>query len=395
MNTITKPLWLTLLLMTLGHFLVDFMIGIWPVYKTMMGLDLAKAGLIAGVCAFIGEGVQIFFGPMGDRGHRKFLTIFGVTATVATVFVSYTIDYWVLFLIYLTTCIGSGAFHPSAVGVVNNMTANRKGLFIAIFAAGGSFGIAISQLIFTGTYLSTGGHTFFLAIPSLLLMFYLLRYPFVNNTQTSAVQGSRIEAFKNFFINPDLRRLYFATLCNQTVSWGLIFLLPDALKSRGYEEWLYFGGGHMAMILGAGCMVIPAGYLADKYSPRSVILVSILTGITMFYLFLMSPVLPAYAVCSVLFLAGAGIGLVQPLSTAYGNQLMPNQTGVVNACLMGLVWCFAEAFGQIGGGFLTTLFEVDAPIKALMVMGVLAVPALGLAYSLPADAEEPEFPELA
>ncbi len=53
----------SLIFLALAHFLVDFMIGIWAIYKTIAHLDLFLAGVISGVGAFIGEGMQIFFGP--------------------------------------------------------------------------------------------------------------------------------------------------------------------------------------------------------------------------------------------------------------------------------------------------------------------------------------------
>lgn len=387
MNISTARIYLALFLLTIGHFLVDFMIGILPVYKTMMSLDIATVGLIAGLCAFIGEGVQIFFGPLGDKGYRKILITLGITATAASSCFTYTQDYFVLFALYLITCIGSGAFHPSAASIVGTLTNTRKALFITIFAAGGSFGLATSQLVFSSTYSWLQGHTVALAIPSLCLVLFMLRYLLNTAPTVQTTSQSRTSLFLDFFKNRDLRNLYFASLCNQSIMWALIFLLPDALRAKGYESWVYLGGGHLFFIFGAGCMLIPGGILADRYSPKSVIIAAIATGMVVLYTFLFAPILPVPALAGMLFTAGAAIGMVNPVSMALGNKLMPAHPGVVNACLMGLVWFIAEGVGQTGGGLLTDMFTVEGPIKALMVIGVLAVPALLAATSLPSDSK--------
>jgi len=388
MKLTNNKIYLALIFASLGHFLVDFMIGILPVYKTMQGLDIAKVGLIAGLCAFIGEGVQIYFGPLGDKGYRKLLLMLGLAGSVGACCFSYTTDYTLIFLMYLMTCIGSGAFHPSAVGIISNLTATKKSLFIGIFAAAGAFGIATSQLIFANTFVWLGGHTLVLGIPAFILIFFVWRKLQEAPSKAPVSTENRLTLFRNFFKRKDLRNLYFATVCNQSLAWGLIFLLPDALKSMGYDSWIYLGGGHLFFVIGGAFAMAPAGYLADLYSPRVVMLTSIAVGATALYIFLFSPMLPVFALCSVLFVAGAAIGLNNPVAVSFGNRLMPEHPGVVNACLMGLVWCISEGIGQTGGGLLTTLFEDNAPVKALMILGFVCVPQFAAAFALPDKAEE-------
>ncbi|HNS56215.1 MAG TPA: hypothetical protein PKO34_04085 [Smithellaceae bacterium] len=45
--------------MVIAHIMVDFMgLSVWPVYKTLAGLDVAKAGWIATVIAMSGTALQ-------------------------------------------------------------------------------------------------------------------------------------------------------------------------------------------------------------------------------------------------------------------------------------------------------------------------------------------------
>lgn len=358
--------------MSLGHFLVDMMIGFWPLYKTIFHLDLAIAGLIAGICPFVGEGLQIVFGALGDKGYRKILTLCGIVGAAFNTFLPFTNQYIFIFFLYLLTCIGSGAFHPSAVAVVSGLTEKRKSLFIAIFATGGSLGMAFSQLAFSEVINVFDNNTLMLMIPSFFLGAYLLssRSPGLHGQPAKAGQRYGFSAMKKLFQNKDLLTLYITQVCNSTVFWAFIFLLPDVLISKGYHDWISLGAGHFFFIIGGALILIPGGYLADRYSTKTVVFAASLLSVVQFYLFLLLPALPDMAVLSILFGLGATLGVVTPVIIAHGNKLMPSRPGLVSAFLMGLVWCVSEAIGPGGGGLLTLCFNDNAPVKALLTFGI-------------------------
>lgn len=397
MNIKNLPYFIPVLLISIGHFLVDMMIGIWPVYKTLIHLDLAIAGMISAACAFVGEGLQIFFGSLSDRGYRKFLIFGGLFASVASVFFVYTEAYLYLFAFYLVTCIGSGAFHPCAVSVIGDIPTERKSMMVGIFTAGGALGMAMSQIIFTQTHLLSKHYVILLALPAIALVCIALfnkvgsQNPAQILTQTPG--NTRLKSLLKFFRQKELRMLYFTQLACATMFWGTMFLLPDVLSSRGYGTWVAFGGGHMMFILGGAMMMIPAGYLADRFSSRSVILTAMFSGMTLFYLFLVFPVINNYTLLALLFGMGASIGVVNPLSVALGTRLVPNQKGLVSAFLMGLVWCVSEGIGQAGGGFLTRSFEDDVAAKSLAVLGTIFLVGIAAASRLPKTETALDFAE--
>ena len=84
-----KDAFLPLLLFWCGHFLIDFMIGIWPVYKTLAGMDLRVAGVMTAVAVAFGEGSQLFFGPFGDYGYKRSILIFAFIASIAPAFYAF------------------------------------------------------------------------------------------------------------------------------------------------------------------------------------------------------------------------------------------------------------------------------------------------------------------
>lgn len=263
---------------------------------------------------------------------------------------------------------------------------------MTIFASGGSLGMAASQIVFSNSYEYLEGNTLFLMIPAALLAMVLV-VTHIAGTNSANKQSKRITfpMLKKFFSNRDLLNLYFLQVANQTVIWAFVFLLPDVLSSRQYDHWISFGGGHLFLILGSALMMVPAGYLADKYSSRNVIFISSSSALVLLYVFLFSPSLPPAILLSLLFLTGASMGLISPVSIALGNRMLPNNPGLVSATLMGLAWCVSEAMGQGGGGILSTYFEGDAAAKALSVLGLFLLVAVGAASQLPSLVLEKEF----
>ena len=376
-----------LTLLWIGHFLVDFMLGIWSVFKTMNALDLGIAGVMAAVAAFIGEGAQVFFGNLSDRGYRSRLILVGILLATANVFLAFTESYALLLILFMMTCIGSGAFHPTAVSLIGSLTSKQKGLYIAIFSSGGALGMALSQMIFTKTHTYFNGNTFLLAIPTIILALVLIASGYLKKSSreegASSHTSLNFRTFQDYFKDDALRRLYIAQVCNQTIFWGTIFILPDVLVSRGYDSSIAFGGGHFAFIIGSAFMMIPSGHLADRFSPRKVMLVCGLMGMLLFYLLLFIPFLSAFYLIPLLALSGSFLGVVQPVAVALGNELGKKNPGMVSAFTMGLVWCVSETIGPAGIGMLSKLFVEDAPAKSLMVFGLLFPVLIYSAYKLP------------
>ena len=76
-NDITRGTVGTFIAVVVAHLLADFMgTSVWPVYKTLAGLDVAKAGWIATVIAMSGTALQPLFGSIADRfGPRRVILL--------------------------------------------------------------------------------------------------------------------------------------------------------------------------------------------------------------------------------------------------------------------------------------------------------------------------------
>ncbi|MBU3917129.1 MFS transporter [bacterium] len=370
-----------LLVLWLGHFAVDSFTGIWPIYKTLAGLDLVKAGLIATVGGFAGNSLQIVFGLLGDRGWNRFLLCFGVLAAGLMVLVPYidTSNYFLMGVLVLITYIGSSAFHPSGTGTASILSEGKTGKLTALFLTGGYVGYAFSQLIFTKIYRITQGQTagiMLMSISVALLLFYFVPPVIRQSTgRTNFIMDSK-------GLRRPLTYLYVVMVCTAGVNMLMVFLLPDLLHAKQTPEWMVFGGGHMVMVMGGCTILLPVGLLADKYGPRQIMIGGLIA------LFVLLPVTALYGgensviMLSLLFLLGASSSTCAAVGLAYGNRLMPKHSRTVSGLLMGSAWCVAGVSTFIGGWLADPSYG-GTPQRAILWMITVVVAALFFAYLLP------------
>lgn len=382
----------SLLLLWVSHLLMDFFTGIWPIYKTLAGIDIVQAGLIAGVSGFFGEILQIYFGYLSDRGHRKKMLMLGLVLASAIIWITFVDQIFHSFLLLLLLMLGSGSYHPAAAGIAGGLTKMQKGRYILFFASGGAIGLGISQLTFTSIINVFEGHAYVLIVPVLLVLFALSRHEFPKVEE-------RKDAFslRNFFApiihrKKELLLLYFTQVVTQGLVTSFMFLLPDLLFSRGCHSWLCLGGGHLCFVVGSAMTMVPAGILADKYGQKQVLLTVIFSAILLLYSFLMLPSLNTTSTIVLLSTLGACLGIANPLIISWGNRLVPESPSTVSALLMGFAWCLSN-LGPAFAGFLTPLFSENAFAFALGIMGASLLGSFTFISFLPSPvASTPKIP---
>lgn len=384
-----------LLLLCLGHFAVDFMLGIWPVFKTMVGLDLAVAGLIAASCTVFAEGLQAYFGGLSDRGYQRRLLLLGISLASAATFYSYAASYAAFFLFFLATCLGSSAFHPTAASILSSFEGKNPSTLMGLFTASGMMGLGVSQIVFTWTHRTLGGHTPVLALPSLVLAIVTFIYLKGKMGQSKGRATTHsLSLFMRFLKIKGLRALYLSMLGNQIVLWSLVFLLPDFLKERQYAPWIQLGGGHLIMMVGATAGPPLFGYLADRLSTRIVIILSSFLTPLFFYLLLLPYQASEGLLFSLLFMLGATLGSVPPLIWAWGGRLVPQHRGVISAFLMGFVWIVSEAMGLGMSGVVASLFSEAPAMSALGCMGSIQLLCCFANFQIPKNSEKSIYQEI-
>lgn len=338
--------WAALGALVLGHLAVDSCTGIWPVYKTLAHLDVAKAGLVATAAGVLGSGCQILFGLAADRGHRRVLLAGGTILAGSVLLLPLASAWSVLALLVLLTSLGSAMFHPAGTGLAGSFSQRRTGVLVAFFLTGGFVGFGCSQLVFTQAWKAWGaGVAGFLVLPAVAAAVLAATVP--------ALPGRPQPLHRAWLRLRRERAALGALFASQTLSTALvsavIFLLPDLLAARGAPALLVEGGGHAALVLGACLTLFPAGHAADRFGARATLVVCNLLAAAALVLLLAWPAASPALTIALIALFGCFNGANNVVAAAEGNRRCPGIGGLVSALLMGLPWCLAAVTPAIVG----------------------------------------------
>lgn len=378
-----KAFWMGVFLIWISHFMMDFMLGVWPVYKTIAHIDLVIAGWIASLSLFFGEGFQLYFGYLSDKGYAKKLLVVGIGLTATIPFLSFVENEWVLFAMVLCAFVGSGAFHPSGSGLITIGESSHQSFLVALFACGGMAGAASSQIVYTFVYYQFPEKVSLLFVPVLLCTVCCACFSFPKNTLLKSKVNIReiLNAIKPQKVK--LILLYIIHVLLQIVVLSFAFLLPDILMIKNYETWFCLGGGYFCFIMGSVLTSLPIGHCVDKIGYRLVLMTIVVASLILLYLFLALESLSLALPIVLLFLLGGTMGVIVPVVVAGGIQNVPSQTrSFVSALYMGGTSCLA-GFGPILASLVATSFENQGPIIALQGFSLLFIFSLGLIYFLP------------
>jgi FSR family fosmidomycin resistance protein-like MFS transporter len=353
--------WWTLLALAGGHCAVDCCSGIWPVFKTLAHLDIAAAGLIATIGSMTGNGLQIVFGLLADRGWRKRLIVTGVAVAGAVTFAPWAVrSYPIMGALVLTTNVGSAAFHPAATGAAANLSRHRLGFMIALFLSGGYVGYSLSQLLFSAVHGSAPALTPVIALLP-LAMAGAIAVGLPPSDPVRVHRGVEWRTLRGHL--GSLAPLFAVQTLAGAVNVSLVFLLPDLLLSRHAAPWIVGGGGHFALIAGGCLSLLPAGQASDRWSARRMLVfANVTTTVALGALLLHTTA----STLDLLFVTAVGAfnGVNNIAAVAEGNRLLPGQASAVSALLMGLPWCVA-ALGPVVAGLLADPTRGGTPAGAL------------------------------
>ncbi|NDD59007.1 MAG: MFS transporter [Chlamydiae bacterium] len=371
----------TLFILWTSHFIMDFFKGIWPIYKTISKMDLAQAGLIAGISGFFGEILQLLFGYFCDQGYRKKILLLGLVLSSSILWITFSNSFFFSLIIVLILMIGSGSFHPAAVGYAGALSSEHKGKNILIFSSGGALGLGISQIVFTKMYYAFNGHTLILFLPIALLFIFILIHKFPEiDTGSLRIHASQLTESLSKHVKP-LTLLYFTQVSSYLVGSALLFLLPDVMMAKTANQWLTMGGGHLCFIMGAAFSLPWVGFLCDRLGPKKILPVFILAPLALLYLLLKKSHFSTTEAIALLVFLGGFFQSISPIIISWGHKMMPTIPSTVSAILMGLAWCVTN-FGPTCAGLMCKRFEEDAVIQALEWMGLLMVISLFLSLCI-------------
>lgn len=371
--------------LSLGHGLNDgygaFLSALLPLLISRFGMSLAAAGLLSSVRSSVASFGQIPLGALADRTGGRWLVIAGPALTcTAMSLLGVLPTYWAVAAALVAAGLGTAAFHPAGASLVPGGD-GRRGMSMALFSAGGTLGAAAGPLLIAGV-VGTLGLSF---TPFLVLLAWAVVAVLVRATPRKGPSPRR-----------DRSRLHRHPHAGQVVRLWSIGVLREFVSMSYYTFlavlWTQRGASLTVASLAlavyslsgvAGDLV--GGRLSDRFGRKAVIVGSVASGLPLFYLFLLTD-----GWLSFLFLALAGAALIAsiPVSVVFGQELVPEQRGLVSGVLMGLAW----GVGSLLIGFVGYLGDLLGIEVALGLLTVLLVPAAVLAAGLREPSPGPAAP---
>jgi FSR family fosmidomycin resistance protein-like MFS transporter len=382
--------------------MVDFMgMSVWPVYKTLAGLDVAKAGWIATVIAMSGTALQPLFGSIADRFGQRRVILLGVLLTSFALLLGPLADqretldrllptlfglsgfYLVVFVILAAGRLGQDMFHPAGAGLAGSFSVRRGSMFLAVFIAVGSIGFGLSQIVFRTAYNNFSHHTEILLLPMAILWVFVwmrCRPPQVSSAGRISVIAS-LRALRP--VAGPIILLFLILGISSGVLSGLFFLLPELAHEKGYPAWIGQGGAFGLIVFGATLFMVPMGHLADRIGRRRTLIAMAILSVVSYHA-IVRLTLPVPAFILLCIIGGAFLGTVNPLGVAFGQRIAPRENvSTVSAILMGWAWCLGGTVPSIIGELYKHLGNNAS--QALMLLGFANVVMVFLGFLLPKD----------
>lgn len=367
--------WKRTALLFIGHLLNDgfasFLAPLLPLLIQRLDLSFAMAGLLGTTRILMNSLMQPGLGHLVDRLQRPWLVIIGPILTVTAMsFIGRADNYLLLLIIMVISGLGTALFHPAAAALVAVGNHERRGLMMAFFSSGGSFGGALAPIVIVAyTQIFDLGNSPWLLIPGLALIaaFALpLRRVLPDPVRRSHERFRLGHLPRRFFL------LWSVIVMRAASATAFASFLAVLVTQRGGST--FAGGAAISVFLLAGAVgSFFAGNLSDRWGRKAVLLGSMLLATPLYLLFLHGPtgmLLPAIAVAGLFALSATPVGVVA------AQECLPGRTGLVSGLVMGLAW-------GMGGLALTPIGWLADKFGLINVMSFVAVlPLVGAGFML-------------
>jgi FSR family fosmidomycin resistance protein-like MFS transporter len=360
------------------HFIVDAYNNIYapllPLFIPHLGLSLTAVGTLA-MCFQMASSVsQLGFGALADRWRPRVLLIAGPLLSVVVLScVGWATSPLMLGALLVLGGLGGAAFHPPAAAGVFHASGLSKGFAMSVHITGGSVGMAMAPLFFAPTIERLGLHwSPIIAVPGLLALWFLLRrVPPVEPGPAGQREG--FGALRPY-ARP-LTLLYFSVVLRTLTSASFSVFMPVLLTSQGMS----IANASLAVtcyLLVSGVGGFAGGTLADRFGPRRVILVSLVSAVPFM---VAAAMLEGWWLAAAVSIGGLLLQSTLPVNVTYAQMLAPVGAATVSSLMMGFAWGVGSTMVPVVG----LLADTMGLPRALLCISVVPLLAAVLAAQLP------------
>ena len=365
------------------HFIVDAYGNIYapllPLLIPQLGLSLTAVGVLAMCFQMASSMSQLGFGTLADRWRPRVLLIAGPLVTVIILScVGWASSAVALGALLVLGGLGAAAFHPPAAAAVFHASGRRKGFAMSVHITAGSVGMAMAPLFFAPVIERLGLHwSPIIAIPGLSGLWFLLRrVPPVGKAHISNREG--FGALRPY-AGP-LSLLYFTVVLRTLTSAGFVTFMPVLLTSQGMS----IANASLAAtcyLLVSGVGGFSGGPLADRFGPRRVILISLISSVPFM---VVASQLSGWWFTAVVSIGGLLLQSTLPVNVTYAQLLAPVGAATVSSLMMGFAWGMGSAMVPLVG----LVGDTMGLPRALLMIAVAPLLAAMLAARLPERARD-------
>ncbi len=374
-----KYKWISIILLSLGHFFSDFYNNFLPILLPFivlkLNLSLTLSGIIVMVYMVISNMLQPIFGYFVDRKELTWVLLW--TLPISAVFICFIalIDNLGLLLVCLTfAAIGSSLFHPIGTSMLGKLAPEEnKSTAMALFIGGGNFGFAIAPaaIVF---------FMYHFAIESLLLLaipaFFLSLFYFQQSLHKIKLSMPRNEENSRWYKSFSLWQLNVLMALKCCVQVSLPTFLPLLWVQQGIDS-VTIGNVLTIFFIGAAVGGLVGGWIGDKIGNKPIIVLALGLSIPVLYAFIVG----GMSIHSGFLLALIG-GLLQgtmPSSIIWAQRILPSNAAMASGMMLGLSF----GVGSIGTAITGVIADYIGIYHALLIQLVPLGFAWILAYFTP------------
>lgn len=376
MNSIILPL----VLISLGHFFIDFYMnmlpGLMPAITKNLSLSMTLSGLLFTMLSVTSSWMQPFFGYFGDR--FKGPVILAVSVVISAFFMSLVgVAKSFLFLAAVVTLagIGSSLYHPIGSVSVTTLSPKNQGFIMALYITAGTVGMTLAPVSATLFKSAFGFESIvFLGLPGIMAGIILLSYKdkLAGSDSLKESRGRNLGLSRSHIKNLIILVIVvgFRTwVLNSFTIYTTVFYVSRGLSEEASSAILSL------FLLFQSIGGIAGGFVSDRIGVKKTLIYSAFFSIIFLAAFfcIQGPVSVA---C--LLVSGALIQSAFPGSVLLAQRLCPQNPSIATGFLQG----FTFGIGGLGGLFTGVLSDALGGNLFVALMSTIVFLAVSLTGSL-------------
>lgn len=369
-----------LLLLSLGHMVVDVYQGalpaVLPFIKERLDLSYTITGVILIVANVASSLVQPLFGYLSDKKEKAFLLPTGAfLAGAGFALLPSSQSYLLILALVAISGLGVAAYHPEGFKTARFFTGEKMATGMSVFSVGGNVGMALGPILslFLVNYYGFESLSWMFLLSLTFTGLILLLRKAVAIPDTGPTRGSEKRRPPRHGAPKALSIIICVIIMRTWTHAGILSYIPFYYISFLKGDPLEAGKLVSLFLLGGAFGTLAGAPLADRWGHRFWLRFSMIGSTLLFPLIFLFEGIALMVAVTVL-----GMTLISTftVTVVMGQNLLPGNLGVVSGLLVG----FAIGVGGIGVTLLGVIADHYGVPFALKCIGVL--PFIGFLFSM-------------